>query len=168
MFNKSSESGHPFLASDPKGKAFSFSLLRMMSTLSLSWKVEVLVAQLCDPVDCSLTGSFVRGILQARILGRVAIPFFRGIFVIQGWNPGHLHCRQILYRLSHREGLCLSYMAFHILSYVHFCLPAFPQWKRRCSQSCTCNPTSGAEASWHAGPFYGHQLFLTGYGTKKC
>ena len=90
MFNESSESGHPFLASDLKGKSFSFSLSRMMSTLSLSWKVKVLVAQLCDPLT-SLTGSFVHGILQARILGRVAIHFFRGIFVIQGWNPGHLH-----------------------------------------------------------------------------
>ena len=33
---------------------------------------------LCNPMDCSLPGSFVHGILQARILGRVAIPFSRG------------------------------------------------------------------------------------------
>ena len=155
MFNKSRESRHPFLASNLRGKAFSFSLLRMMSTLCLSWKVKVLVAQLClnlcDPMDCSLTGSFVHGILQARILGWVAIPFLRGIFMIQGSNLDHLHCRQILYCLSHKGGLCLSYMAFNILRYVHFCLLAFLQWKRRCSQSCNCNPMSGAEASWHAG-----------------
>ena len=30
---------------------------------------------LCDPMDCSLSGSFVRGFLQARILEWVAIPF---------------------------------------------------------------------------------------------
>ena len=45
-------------------------------------KVEVLVAQscpaLCDPMDCSLPGSTVLGILQARILEWVAIPFSRG------------------------------------------------------------------------------------------
>ena len=45
-------------------------------------KVKVLIAQLCptfcDPVDCSPPGSSVRGILQARILEWVAIPFFRG------------------------------------------------------------------------------------------
>ena len=33
---------------------------------------------LCDPMDCSLPGSSVRGILQARILEWVAIPFSRG------------------------------------------------------------------------------------------
>ena len=33
---------------------------------------------LCDPLDCSLPGSFVHGILQARILKWVAIPFSRG------------------------------------------------------------------------------------------
>ena len=35
---------------------------------------------LCDPVDCSLPGSSVHGILQARILERVAISFSRGSF----------------------------------------------------------------------------------------
>ena len=33
---------------------------------------------LCDPVDCSPPGSSVHGILQARILERVAISFCRG------------------------------------------------------------------------------------------
>ena len=33
---------------------------------------------LCDPMDCSLPGSAVRGILQARILEWVAISFSRG------------------------------------------------------------------------------------------
>ena len=32
----------------------------------------------CDPMDCSLPGSSVHGILQARILARVAMPFSRG------------------------------------------------------------------------------------------
>ena len=43
--------------------------------------VKVLVAQLrlplCDPMDCSLPGFSVPGILQARIL-EYAIPFSRG------------------------------------------------------------------------------------------
>ena len=47
-------------------------------------KVEMLVAQLCltlcDPMDCILPGSSVHGILQARILEWVAIPFSRGSF----------------------------------------------------------------------------------------
>ena len=33
---------------------------------------------LCKPLDCSLPGSSVHGILQARILEWVAIPFSRG------------------------------------------------------------------------------------------
>ena len=41
--------------------------------------MKVLVAQssptLCDPMNCSLPGSSVHGILQARILEWVAIPF---------------------------------------------------------------------------------------------
>ena len=36
-------------------------------------------------------------IIQARILEWVAIPFSRGIFLLQGLKPGLLHCRQILY-----------------------------------------------------------------------
>ena len=38
----------------------------------------------------------VHGILQERILEWVAMPFCRG------WNPGLLHCRQIVYCLSHQ------------------------------------------------------------------
>ena len=45
-------------------------------------KVKVLVAQSCltlyNPMDCSPPGSSVHGILQARILEWVAIPFSRG------------------------------------------------------------------------------------------
>ena len=45
-------------------------------------KVKVSVAQssrtVCDPMCCSPPGSSVHGILQARILEWVAIPFSRG------------------------------------------------------------------------------------------
>ena len=34
--------------------------------------------QLCDPMGCSLPGSSVHGILQARTLEWVVIPFSRG------------------------------------------------------------------------------------------
>ena len=46
---------------------------------------------LCNPMDCSLPGSSVHGIFQARILERVAISYSRGIFPIQGSNPCLLH-----------------------------------------------------------------------------
>ena len=45
-------------------------------------KMKVIVTQscptVCDPMDCSLPGSSVHGIFQARILEWVAIPFSRG------------------------------------------------------------------------------------------
>ena len=43
------------------------------------WKCSCLVvSDFCDPVDCSPPGSSVLGILQARILEWVSIPFSRG------------------------------------------------------------------------------------------
>ena len=56
---------------------------------------------LCDPMDCSVPGSSVHGILQARILKQVFTLSFRGIFLTQGLNLGLLRCRQILHHLSH-------------------------------------------------------------------
>ena len=53
--------------------------------------------RLCNPMDCSLPGSSVHGILQARIVEGVAM---QGIVVIQGSSLGLLHCRQTLYHLS--------------------------------------------------------------------
>ena len=68
-------------------------------------KNKMLATQLCptlwDPVNCSPPGSSVHGILQARILEWVAIPFSREFFPTQESNPGLLHCREILYHLSH-------------------------------------------------------------------
>ena len=58
----------------------------------------------CDPMDCSPPGSPVHGISQARTLEWVAIFLLQGIFPTQGLNPLPLcvlHCRQILYSLSH-------------------------------------------------------------------
>ena len=55
----------------------------------LSGPSEVKVAQSCptfwDPMDCSSPGSSVHGILQARILKWVAIPFPRGFSGDQTW-----------------------------------------------------------------------------------
>ena len=52
--------------------------------------VIVLVAQscptLCNPVECSPPGSSVRGILQARILEWIAIPYSRGSSWPRDWT----------------------------------------------------------------------------------
>ena len=41
-------------------------------------EVAQLCPTLCDPVDCSLLGSSIHGIFQARVLEWVAISFSRG------------------------------------------------------------------------------------------
>ena len=61
-----------------------------------SQSVSRSVVSLCDPMDCSSPGSSVHGILQARILDRVAILFSRGsswpkdrtqVSCFAGWLP---------------------------------------------------------------------------------
>ena len=78
------------------------------SLQALESEVKLLVAQscptLCNPMDCSLPGKNT-GVerKKKRILEWVSIPFSGGIFPNQGSNPGFLlHCRQILYHLSHQ------------------------------------------------------------------
>ena len=65
--------------------------------------VYVLVSQscltLCDPVDCSLPGSSVHRILQARILEWVAISFSREHSWRRDWTQVSCIGRQILYHL---------------------------------------------------------------------
>ena len=62
-------------------------------------RVCVLVGQwcptLCDPMNCSLPGSSVHGILQARILEQVTISFSRGSSWLRDWTIS-LRCRQML------------------------------------------------------------------------
>ena len=55
---------------------------------------------LWDPRDCSPPGSSVHGDSQGRNTGVGCRSLLQGIFPTQGWNPGLLHCRQILYRLK--------------------------------------------------------------------
>ena len=67
--------------------------------------VRVLVTQSCltlhDPLDCNPSVSSVHGIPGKNTeVGCHAL--LQGIFPTQGSNLGLLHCRQILYHLSHQ------------------------------------------------------------------
>ena len=67
----------------------------------------MLVAQscltLCNPMHSSPPGSSLRGILQlGRNTGVDSHSLRQGFFPTQGSNPGLLHCKQILYCLSHQ------------------------------------------------------------------
>ena len=65
-----------------------------------------LVAQscltLCDSMDCNPPGSFVHGDSPGKNTGMGCYVLLQGIFWTQGLNPGPLHCRWILYHLSHQ------------------------------------------------------------------
>ena len=74
-------------------------------------KVKLLVAQscptLCNPLDCSPPSSSVHGILQARILEWVAIPFSRG----SSWPRNGTQVSHIAGRFftiwAHQGSLCV-------------------------------------------------------------
>ena len=70
---------------------------------SESWTIKkavyvCLVAQFCpnpcNPMDCSLLGSFVHGDSPGKSTGVSCHALLQGIFPTQEWNQGLLHCRQ--------------------------------------------------------------------------
>ena len=67
---------------------------------------KVLVTQsyqtLCDCMDCSPPGSSIHGDSPGKNTGVGFHALLQGIFATQGLNPGLLHCRLILYHLSHQ------------------------------------------------------------------
>ena len=59
---------------------------------------------LCDPpMDCNLPDSSVHGILQAKIMERVAISFFRGSSRPRDWTRVSCISRRILYHRTTRK-----------------------------------------------------------------
>ena len=98
--------------------------------------LKVLVAQscptLCNPMDYSPPGSSVHGILQARILEWVVIPFSRGSFQPRNQTQGLPHYRQILYHLRHQGSHQYSGMSngkwFPTVAFwriLHYCFHGF-------------------------------------------
>ena len=106
------------------------------------WKVKVLVTQsfptLFDPRDWSLPGSSVHGILQARILEWVAIPFSRGSSLPRDWTQVSCNAGRLFTVWTTRENfdyweLHLKHVLLWAFSHLkHSCeyLPALCQFKR--------------------------------------
>ena len=57
---------------------------------------------LCNPMDCKLPGFSIHGDSSSKNTGMGCHALLQGIFPNQGLNPGLLHCRRILYCLSHQ------------------------------------------------------------------
>ena len=98
---------HRVLTTGLSGKSFFFfqGSLNLCVCVCVCVKVAQLCLTLCNPMDYT-----VHGILWARILewDRTEVSHIAGrlftswIFPTQGSNPGLLHCRWILYQLSHK------------------------------------------------------------------
>ena len=88
------------------------------------------VAQSCPtrwvPMDYSPPGSSIHGIFPGKNTGVGSHSLLQGILPTQGSNPGLLHCKQILYHLSHQGS-----PHFFLNDY---CLVSFPLLSLQCSQ----------------------------------
>ena len=87
--------------------------------------MKVLVAQLCstlcNSMNCSLPGSSVHGILQARILEWVGIPFSRGSSQPRDWIQVSWITGRFFYCLRHQEDQYTLYIKKHELCSVWIC-----------------------------------------------
>ena len=90
----------------------------------------------CDPSDCSLPASSVHGDSPGKNAGVGSYALLQGIFSTRGSNPGHPHCRRILYHLNHQGSL-------RILEWV-----AYPFCRG------TSSPRFWTKVSWIAGGFF--------------
>ena len=98
--------------------------------------VLCLVAQscptLCNPMEHSPPGSSVHGDSPGKNTGVGCHALLQGIFPTQGSNPGLLHCRWILYQLSHQgspslklyhvNSVCVIAQASYIKSHICVCV----------------------------------------------
>ena len=72
---------------------------------------------LCDPMDCSPSGSSVHGDSPGKNTGVGSHSLLQGIIPTQGSNSGLLHCRRILYHLSHQGSpLVVTYNRYFLTS----------------------------------------------------
>ena len=82
------------------------------------------VLTVCDPIDCCLSGSFVCGVLQARIPEWIAISYSRESSWTRDWScVSYVSCvgRQILYHGVTWEVPCFWPFLFIYLSYFWLC-----------------------------------------------
>ena len=126
----------PFVGSEEPGSYRSWGRRESDTTEQLTHffnSSEVLShVRLCDPMDCSPPGSSVHGASPGKNTGAGCHALLQGIFQTQGSNPGLLHCRWILYKLSYQgspakilkyryrasllfRSLCRDLLCFHLL-----------------------------------------------------
>ena len=115
----------------------------LMHTYIYTHVVLCLVAQSCptvgSPMDCSLSDSSVHGDSPGKNTRVGYHALLQGIFPTQGSNPGLMHCRWILYHLSHQGSK-------RTLEWVAYPCSRGSSWPRNWTRvSCI---TSGVFTSW--------------------
>ena len=142
-----------FLTTGPPGNPPAWHSEAMKSVLGSL--LACLVTQLCPTLfslmDCSPPGSSFSWDSPGKNT-RVSSPsFLQGIFPVQGWNLSLLHCRQILYHLSHQGSLrslfaiSLSCTWCLIIYYTHFhlCIISLSPHVHGTTLFCLCRTSSG-------------------------
>ena len=105
---------------------------------------------------CSLPGSYVHGVSQARILEWVANSFSRGSSRLRDWTQVSCIGRWILYHWATREALLAKYTSPNTISRCYMtsvCLSGFPGWRSRPSLPCRVNAPKDEDtvlSSWGA------------------
>ena len=85
-YHSTSNTTHTLVKAHPHRMASHYTSLRVNVALCVCVLVTQSCPTLCDPTDCSPPGFSVHGILQARILEWIAIPFSRGTSQPRDWT----------------------------------------------------------------------------------
>ena len=109
----------------------------------LCW-VAQLCPTVCNPMDCSPPGSSTHSDSPGKNIWVGCHALLQGIFPTQGLNPGLLHCRWILYRLSHQGSP-------RIWEWVAYPFSRGTSWPRnRTGVSCIAGRFLTSWATWEA------------------
>ena len=87
-------------------------LLSALSFVFLAGGFVTIVSSSCDPMDCSLLGSSVHGISQARILEWVAISFSREFSRPKGQTPVSCIAGRFFTNWPTREVPCITLLVY--------------------------------------------------------
>ena len=133
-------------------------------------------------MDCSLPGSSVHGISQARILEWVSMSFSRGSFQTRDWTCISCTGRQILFHWATEEAhlgsaMCLILLFTIIRQALGFVLGLFPPWSHQCVAWLCLGEQKPSKQKWVRFTFLCSssvqfssvaQLYPTLYDPMKC
>ena len=128
---------------------------------------KVLVTQSCltlfDPMDCSLLGSSVHGILQARMLEWVAMPFSSGSSQPRGWTlVSYIECRFLTVWATRYLGARPIQTKFSPWQLYHT-VCAWVSWDLFCGCRCPAETSSSTQSPGAGESFFTILLFREGF-----